>query len=136
MNLSKKKALAARALNVGKARILFNVQRLGEIKEAITKQDIRDLHKEGIILIKEVKGRRKIVRRNTRKRMGSRKKRILNKKHQYVTLTRKFRRYLSYLKNKKAISKEHFLQLRREIRARMFQTLTQLKERIKEVKAK
>lgn len=136
MNLSKKKALAARALNVGKARILFNVQRLGEIKEAITKQDIRDLHKEGIILIKEVKGRRKLVRRNTRKRMGSRKKRILNKKHQYVTLTRKFRRYLSYLKNKKAISKEHFLQLRREIRARMFQTLTQLKERIKEVKAK
>jgi len=136
MNLSKKKALAARALNVGKARILFNVQRLGEIKEAITKQDIRDLHKEGIILIKEVKGRRKIVRRNTRKRMGSRKKRILNKKHQYVTLTRKFRRYLAYLKNKKAISKEHFLQLRREIRARMFQTLTQLKERIKEVKAK
>jgi len=136
MNLSKKKALAARALNVGKARILFNVQRLGEIKEAITKQDIRDLHKEGIILIKEVKGRRKLVRRNTRKRMGSRKKRILNKKHQYVTLTRKFRRYLAYLKNKKAISKEHFLQLRREIRARMFQTLTQLKERIKEVKAK
>ena len=47
MNLSKKKALAARTLNVGKARILFNVQRLGEIKEAITKQDIRDLHKEG-----------------------------------------------------------------------------------------
>ena len=136
MNLSKKKALAARTLNVGKARILFNVQRLGEIKEAITKQDIRDLHKEGIILIKEVKGRRKIVRRNTRKRMGCRKKRILNKKHQYVTLTRKFRRYLSYLKNKKAISKEHFLQLRREIRARMFQTLAQLKERIKEVKAK
>lgn len=136
MNLSKKKALAARTLNVGKARILFNMQGLSEIKEAITKQDIRDLHKEGIILIKEVKGRRTLVRRKTRKRMGSRKKKILNKKHQYVTLTRKFRRYLAYLKNKKVISKEHFLQLRREIRARMFQTLAQLKERIKEAKAK
>lgn len=136
MNLSKKKALAARTLNVGKARILFNMQGLEEIKEAITKQDIRDLHKEGIILIKEVKGRKTYARRKTRKREGSKKKKILNKKRQYVILTRKFRIYLRYLKNKKAISKEHFLQLRREIKARMFQSLAQLKERIKEVKAK
>ena len=73
MNLSKKKALAARTLDVGKGRILFNMQGLDEIKEAITKQDIRDLHKEGIISIKEIKGRKTLVRRKTRKRMGSRK---------------------------------------------------------------
>ena len=33
MNLSKKKAIAAKALKVGKGRIKFNSENLGEIKE-------------------------------------------------------------------------------------------------------
>ena len=55
MNLRKKKILAAKALKVGKERIIFLKPRLEEIKEAITKQDIKDLYKEGAIKIKEVK---------------------------------------------------------------------------------
>ena len=43
MNLEKKKALAAKILHVGKERIVFNSERLAEIKESITRQDIRDL---------------------------------------------------------------------------------------------
>ena len=43
MNLQKKKELAARTLTIGKDRIMFNTSRLDEIKEAITKQDIKDL---------------------------------------------------------------------------------------------
>jgi len=41
MKLDKKKNLAKRVLNVGKERIIFVKERLSEIKEAITKQDIK-----------------------------------------------------------------------------------------------
>jgi len=50
MNLGKKKLLAARTLKVGKARIFFVDSRKSEIKEAITKQDIRDLKQDGAII--------------------------------------------------------------------------------------
>ena len=67
MNLAKKKQLAAETLKVGKHRIVFNIEGLPEIKEAITKQDIKTLFQEGIITIKPVKGRRKVKKRKTRR---------------------------------------------------------------------
>ena len=45
MQLSNKKELAAKVLEVGKGRIIFVESALAEIKEAITRQDILDLHK-------------------------------------------------------------------------------------------
>ena len=76
MNLGKKKALAVRALKVGKERVSFVGSRLEEIKEAITKQDIRDLHKEGAIIIKAVKGRKKNIKKSSRRRAGTIRKKI------------------------------------------------------------
>ena len=64
MNLGKKKQLAARTLGVGKSRVHFVNENLNEIKEAITKQDIRDLVSSGAIKVKEVKGRRKVLRKS------------------------------------------------------------------------
>ena len=130
MNLAKKKQLAARTLNVGKERILFNTQRLEDIKEAITKQDIKDLKEDKAIIIKEIKGRRKHLKRKTRRRVGTKKKNPNTKKKEYVIITRKLRRYLSALKNQGKISQENFLALRKEIRTRAFNSLAQLKERI------
>ena len=63
MNLGKKKKLSAKALEVGKERIVFLKPRLDEIKEAITRQDIKDLEKEGAIIIKGIKGRKKISKK-------------------------------------------------------------------------
>ncbi len=51
MNLRSKKQLAAKTLGVGKKRIIFNINNIPEIKEAITKHDIHTLYDEGIILI-------------------------------------------------------------------------------------
>ncbi len=133
MNLNKKKELAARALNVGKGRILFNTERLDDIKEAITKQDIKDLKADRAILIKEIKGRRKIAKRKTRRRVGSRKKVAINKKQAYVILTRKLRRHLASLKNQGTIPKEDYFALRKEIRTNKIQSLSQFKEIIKEI---
>ena len=67
MNLRAKKQLAANTFGVGKSRILFVNERIEEIKEAITKQDMRNLQKEGAIIIKEIKGRAKNIK-NSRKR--------------------------------------------------------------------
>ena len=67
MQLAKKKELASKVLKTGKNRIIFTEENLSEIKEAISRQDILDLHKAGAIKIKEVKGRKKITRRKHRR---------------------------------------------------------------------
>jgi len=97
MKLEKKKQLAARVLKVGKEKICFDQGRLAELKEAITKQDIKDLFKAGAIRIKESAGRKAIKKRKTRRLGGKIKKRIKNKKQGYVKITRKLRKYIKEL---------------------------------------
>ena len=53
MNLKNKKELASRMLGIGKERIIFVEEREEDIKNAITRQDIKELVKEKAILIKE-----------------------------------------------------------------------------------
>ena len=132
MKLENKKQLASRTLQVGKNRIVFNTTRLQEIKEAITKQDIKDLLQDKAITIKQIKGTKKIVKRKTRRRLGSVKRKVNTRKKDYMTLTRKLRTYLAHLKKTKQIKQEDFENLRKQIRAKQFKSLNQLKERIKE----
>ena len=130
MKLEKKKALAARTLNVGMNRIAFNTARLSEIKEAITKQDIKDLHNSGAIIIKHKIGRRTVQKRKGRRRAGSVRQKVKTRKADYVKRTRKLRAYLKNLKEKGKISREEFLTLRKEIRTSAFKNLPSLKERM------
>ena len=128
MNLEKKRELAAKVLKVGKNRLVFRREALSEIKEAITRQDIKDLYKEGIIYIKPVKGRRKIKKRKTKRGPGKRKKTLKKRKENYVKLVRKLRRYIKSLKEKGEISRELYWDLRKKIRAKLFRSKTHLKE--------
>ncbi len=128
MNLKKKKSLAARTFGVGESRIEFIKPRLDEIKEAITKQDIRDLYKEGAIRIKNVKGRKKLVIKKKKKGVGSVKKKINKRKREYVLLTRKLRKYLSESSGK--ITDKERIDIRKKIRNRFFRSKLQLKEYI------
>ena len=130
MKLEKKKALVSRALGVGKGRIVFNQERLADIKEAITKQDARDLVADGAIFIREIKGRRTREKRKTRRRMGSVRKKVNKRKREYITLTRKLRAYVFKLKGSEDITKEEYKKLRREIRASNFRSKAHIKERI------
>ncbi len=138
MKLENKKALVSRTMGVGKHRVKFNNARLTELKEAITKQDIKDLIASGVIIIKEVKGRKKIQKRKSRRRAGSIRKKPKRTKRQYIIITRKLRAYLKSLKIKGKISQEEFIKLRKEIRARDYNSLAELKEEIahKQEKAK
>lgn len=129
----KKKELAAKALKVGKDRIKFVRVRLDEIKDAITKQDIRDLVEAGAIIVKPIKGRRKNVKRRNKRGTGKIKKKVKTRKQDYVKMTRKLRHHIKILKKEGKISPEEEKNLRKEIRNRTFKSkrhlLTQLGER-------
>ena len=131
MNLGKKKVLAAKALKVGKNRVQFNVEGLSEIKEAITKEDIKTLKQEGIITIKPLKGRQKVRKRKTRRGPGKIKKKVNNRKQVYVKITRKLRAYLKELKSKGALDKDFYKKLRKKIRMRDFKSKANLKDYLK-----
>lgn len=130
MKLEKKKELAARTLKVGKERIAFVSLRNKEIKEAITKQDIRDLVVDGAIVIKEVKGRKKVVGRKNKRKSGKIKKSVNKRKELYMIITRKLREYVKNLRAQGKLDREEVLEIRKKIRNKSFKSLAHLKEYI------
>ena len=130
MNLLKKKILASKVLGVGKSRVVFLNSRLNEIKEAITKQDIRDLKNEGAILIREIKGRSKAKKGFRRTGPGKVKKKVNKRKKRYMILTRKLRSHVSGLRSQGKISTEDYTDLRKKIRNSFFKSKSHLKEHI------
>lgn len=131
MKLNKKKELAVKTLGVGKNRIIFEKSRLEEIKEAITRQDIRDLAAGGAIKIKPMKGRMKKKREKSRS-AGNIRKKVNKRKQEYVKLTRKLRGHVKGLKQQGRISQEAYAALRRRIKAKMFRDKRHIQEYIKQ----
>ena len=131
MNLKKKKALAAKTFGLGKSKIVFLTSRIDEIKEAITKQDIRDLYNEGAILIKDDAGRRTARVRIGRRSTGNIRKKIVGRKRKYVIMTRKLRRHLKEHGRTGKISKEHVDKIRNKIKNKEFKNKFNLNEYLK-----
>lgn len=129
-----KKSLAARALGVGAGRILFNTARLAEIKEAITKQDIRDLVKDGAIFVREPQGRHGKKERKQRRREGSFRKNVSTKKNDYMMFVRSARRFIAHAVLLGEITPEQSSKLRKEIKARRITMKSALRDRIKEIR--
>ena len=135
MNLNKKKLLAVKTLGIGKGRIIFSNLRLDEIKDAITKQDIRDLYKDGAISIREVKGQKKKQSNKRKRKSGKIKKKVNKRKQRYVKMTRKLRKFIFGIREQKKISKESEAEIRRKIRNKDFKSIAHLKEYLKETGA-
>ena len=131
MSLERKKSLAQRTLHVGKNKIFFVPEHIDEIQKAITKQDIRELLHEGAIIVKERNGRRTIMRKKRKRGQGKIKKTIINRKRNYIIITRKCRAYLKTLKINKKISLENYSYMRKKIRTKSFSSLAQCKEHIR-----
>jgi len=129
MNLRKKKELAARTLGVGKARVIFIKSRLDEIKEAITKQDIRDLIADRAIIVKNIQGRMRKEKSRSRS-AGNIRKKVRTRKKDYVIITKKLRAYVKELKNQGGLSKDKIEEIRKKIRNRIFRSKANLKEYI------
>lgn len=116
------KRLAAAILKCSPKRVKLDTEKLKEIKEAITKEDVRQLVKEGNIWKKHKKGiskarHRKIIsqkRKGRRKGWGSakgKKTSRLSKKDAWMSRIRAQRKFLKMLKGKNAIEKRTYREL-------------------------
>ena len=133
MQLAKKRALAAKVLKVGKHRIVFARGHEEEIKEAITRMDILDLAEAGAIKIREVKGRKKIVKRKRRRGVGKVKKKVNVRKNEYVIMTRKLRKTARGMLRLGKIDKDNHAEIKRRIRAKKFKSKRHLNEHVGEL---
>jgi len=135
MKLDKKKALAAKVLGVGKGRIIFVEPRLNEIKEAITKEDIRSLKADGAIILREIRGKKlRHNKKKIRRSPGNIKKNAKNSKREYMLITRKLRKYMYELRSKNLLTRDNVADLRKKIKNRYFKSKSQLKDYLEENK--
>lgn len=130
MKLTTQKRMAAELLETGENKVLFDHLRLDEIKQAITKQDIRDLIKDKAIRIKP--GIKK-VKKEKRKRTGQGRIKftIRTRKRDYINKIRKIRRYVKDQMNAKLLDKDLADAVRKYAKAGQFKNLRQAKEYIK-----
>ncbi len=143
MKLNLQKRIAAQALKCSPHRVCFDVDRLPEIKESITKADIRSIIKKG--LITEIpargisKGRlrkfNKQKKKGRRRGLGSRKGRATarnNSKQRWMNSIRAQRSFLKELKSKSLVSIADFHMLYRKAKGGFFRSVSHIKLHMKE----
>lgn len=145
MNLKTKKELAAHVLKVSPKRVFVNPERLDDVKEALTRADIRALAKDGAIVKKQKKsissGRSKKLKvqksKGKRKGQGSRrgkKTARLNKKENWMNKVRLQRSYLRSLKEKKLLDNKQFRMLYLKIKSGFFRSKAHLRLYLQDMK--
>ena len=143
MRLKTQKSLAANLLKCSKKRIVFDSERLDEIKESITKKDIDNLIKDKCIKKKQIKGvsrvrANKIKRQKAKGRMkgpGSKKGTHgarLPKKQAWMSKVRLQRQFIKELKDKKIITSRSHQTLYSKIGGGFFRSRKHIKLYIKE----
>lgn len=143
MRLNIQKRLASQILKCSEKRIVFDTDRLDEIKEAITKADIRALIKKEAIRRKPIKsisrGRARKIRvqkiKGRQKGHGSRKgkKRARTpKKRAWISKIRAQKKLLKFLKNKGIINKKNYRVLYLKSKGGFFRSRRHIKLYIKE----
>lgn len=138
MNVKTQKRLAADVLKCSKKRVRLDNSKLSEIKESITKADLRGLIIDGTISKLQKKGSsriraRKIKLQKTKGRQkghGSRKGKKgarTSSKKVWINKVRKQREFLKSLKLKGMLSSEIYRQLYMKIKGGYFRSLRHLK---------
>jgi len=133
MELNVQRRIAAQVLKCSPKRIVFDSTKLKEIKEAITKADIRGLVIDGLIKKKRIRGisnsRSKQIKiqksKGKRKGHGSRKgKRTARtpRKRSWINRVRLQRRVLKGLKKSNAIENNVYWELYKKIKGGFFRS--------------
>jgi len=143
MNLSAQRRMAAKVLKCGENRVYFDPYLIEEIKMAITREDIRNLIKEGIIQKKYKKGisnyrkkvrherKKKGLGRGLGKRKGTKHART-PKKRIWIKKIRPIRRELKKMRDRKVIDTATYRKLYRNAKGGMFNSVSQLNRHIKD----
>jgi len=145
MRLTLQKRLSARVMSCSEKRVIFDPARLEDIKEAITKTDIRLLVGEGAIKEKPKKGvsrvranKRRVQRRKgLRKGEGRRKGKATArepKKKIWMNKIRAQRKFIRHLKDNQLIKPEIFKQLYTKSKGGFFRSINHIKLYINENK--
>ena len=138
MTLKNQKRISAQLLGAGVSRVWFDPNRLNEIKEAITKADIRALIRDLAIQAKPKTG---ISRFRARKRMlqkskgrrkgaGSRKGKRSSRaprKIGWIISIRAQRQLLRHLKEKKAITQATYRLMYKKTKSGLFRSIRHIK---------
>ncbi|MFP3292841.1 MAG: 50S ribosomal protein L19e [Nitrososphaeria archaeon] len=112
-NLSFQRRLAAKVLGVGKGRIRFNPERLEDLEDAITREDIRRLHRQGAIEVVKPTGtsRGRARARSGRRGPGSRKGTRESGKRRWIRQVRALRRTLRELRERGEVDSKLYRRL-------------------------
>ena len=138
MNLSNQRRVSADLLSVGKSKIWFDNDRLDEIKEAITKADLKKLIAEKAIQKRphvgnsRVRARKRIVqrRKGRQKGQGSFKGKAsarLGRKEKWMILVRGLRGFIKDLKDKGLIENKTYRGLYLKIKGGFFRSKRHIK---------
>lgn len=145
MNLETQKRIAADIMKVGKTRVFFDPARLNEIKEAITRSDIRKLIMDLAIQAESKKGNSRFrIRKNLlqkkkgrRSGQGSRKGKASarkNKRQSWINGIRVQRAFLKKLRNKEMITKPAYRDLYNKAKGGLFRSKRHVKLYLEEHK--
>jgi large subunit ribosomal protein L19e len=146
VNIAKRRELVARILGVGANRIRFEPDRLEDVADSITRENIRSLVKSGAIWTVKPKGtsrgraiEKRLVWKVHGKGPGSKKGKKtarVGKKEVYVIKVRSMRYHLKVLKERKDITNEIYWQLYKKVNGGQVRSLAHLRELVKEAKAR
>ena len=145
MQLKIQKRLAANCLKCSEKKIWFDQDRLEDIKEAITKADIRSLINDGSIKHKPIKSISKVrvrkqriqKRKGRRKGAGSKKGKKtarLPKKKAWMQKIRIQKNFLKELRSKKMINTSTYQKLYMKVKGGFFRSKRHIKLYIEEQK--
>ncbi len=138
MELKLQKRLAAHILGCSKKRVVFRPERLEDIKEAITKTDIRLLIGEGAIRSRPEKGvsrvranqRKRQERKGLRKGEGKRKGSLKARqppKQVWMRKVRAQRKFISELRSKQLIAPVVYRDLYKKAKGGFFRSINHIK---------
>jgi len=143
MKLKSQKRLAAKIMKVSKKRVKLDFTKSEEIKESITKGDIRGLIKDKIIKVKQKKGisrlrakkRREQKKKGRQKGAGKKKSSInarIKKKRRWINKIRPQREFIRLLKNKEKIDNKTYRMLYLKAKGGFFRNKRHIKLYINE----
>ncbi len=138
MDLRNQRRLAAEVLKCGEHRIWIDPEETDEVEKAVTRQDIRNLIKQGIVTAKQKHG---VSRGRTRERdkqrgkgrhsgQGSRKgaaKARQSRKHRWIQTIRPIRRYLRELRDSDVITRSQYRTYYQRAKGGEFHSIRHLK---------
>lgn len=146
VNLKGKRELVARILGIGANRVRFEPDKLDDIADSITREDLRSLVRRGTIWTTRVKGTsrgRARTKQAIRKKSGlgpgskkGKKTARMGKKSAYVRKIRSMRHHLKVLKDRNEINRQIYWSIYKKINGSQVRSVSHLREIVKQSKAR